>query len=88
MAKDAFGEKVEDMYEVQILATAPEAQGQGYGSALVTAITDKGDADGHDVWLLTSDAYQFYESLGFSIVRSDVVGADNPRWKGGPVPQV
>lgn len=31
--KDAFGEQVNDMYDLQMLATAPEAQGQGYGSA-------------------------------------------------------
>ena len=41
MVKDVFGERVEEMYEIQVLATAPEAQGQGYGSALVTAVTDK-----------------------------------------------
>ncbi|KAI0335570.1 hypothetical protein GY45DRAFT_1316924 [Cubamyces sp. BRFM 1775] len=85
MVEDAFGEKVKDMYEVQALATAPEAQGRGYGSALVTAVTDMGDADGHDVWLITSDAYGFYETLGFSVIRLDFVGADNPKWKGKPV---
>ena len=101
MVKDAFGEKVKDMYEVQALATAPEAQGRGYGSALVRTVTDmvgeqsasqltllsmfQGDADGHDVWLITSDAYGFYETLGFSVIGYTAVGTDNPKWKGKPV---
>ncbi|KAI0335571.1 hypothetical protein GY45DRAFT_810819 [Cubamyces sp. BRFM 1775] len=85
MVKDAFGENVENMYEIRTLATAPEAQGRGYGSALVTAVTEMGDADGHDVWLITSDAYGFYETLGFSVCRSSFVGGDNPRWKGKPI---
>lgn len=37
---DAFGEKLAEMYEVQSLGTDPEFQGQGFGSALVTAVTD------------------------------------------------
>ncbi|KAI0660884.1 hypothetical protein C8Q70DRAFT_912728, partial [Cubamyces menziesii] len=86
MVQQAFGERVNDMYDIQILGTAPEAQNRGYASALVNAVSEIGDADGHDVWLLTSDAYPFYESLGFSIVRSDALGVDNPRWKGGPIP--
>ncbi|KAH9899770.1 hypothetical protein C8Q73DRAFT_333730 [Cubamyces lactineus] len=85
MVEDAFGEKVKDMYEIQALATAPEAQGRGYGSALVKTITDMGDADGHDVWLITSDAYGFYEALGFSMIRYSAAGVDNPKWKGKPV---
>ena len=40
MLKDAFGEKVKEMYEVRTLATAPEAQGRGYGSALVNIVTE------------------------------------------------
>ncbi|KAJ8483307.1 hypothetical protein ONZ51_g4774 [Trametes cubensis] len=85
MLKDAFGEKVKEMYEVRTLATAPEAQGRGYGSALVNIVTEMGDADGHDVWLITSDAYRFYETLGFSAIRSSFVGGDNPKWKGKPI---
>ncbi|KAH9846936.1 hypothetical protein C2E23DRAFT_536646 [Lenzites betulinus] len=83
---DAFGEKVADMYEIQSLGTAPEVQGRGYGSALVTAVTDMADADGHDVWLVTTDAYAFYEGLGFSIIRSATLGDENPTWEGEPVP--
>ncbi len=43
------------------------------------------DADSRDVWLVTTGAYPFYEMLGFSIVRSFVVGNDNPTWVKEPV---
>ncbi|KAI0677441.1 hypothetical protein C8Q78DRAFT_1002778 [Trametes maxima] len=85
MVQDAFGEKVAGMYEVQAIATAPEAQGQGYGSALITTVTDLGDIEGHDVWLYTVDAYPFYEYLGFSMIRTALMGVDNPEWNGTPV---
>ncbi|KAI0352851.1 hypothetical protein OH77DRAFT_1512994 [Trametes cingulata] len=85
MVSNAFGEKVADMYEVQALATAPEAQGRGYATALVNTVTDRGDAEGRDVWLITADAYAFYEWLGFSTIRSELVGVDNPTWDGAPI---
>ncbi|TBU36955.1 hypothetical protein BD309DRAFT_670890 [Dichomitus squalens] len=66
----AFGEKVADMMEIQVLATDPDAQGRGYASALVKYVLRQGDADGRDVWLLTTSAYGFYEHFGFVTVRS------------------
>ncbi|KAI0638287.1 hypothetical protein C8Q77DRAFT_423097 [Trametes polyzona] len=60
-------------------------RGESFGSKLVTAVTDMGDADGRDVWLITTDAYPFYEGLGFSTIRSALVGDKNPVWKGAPV---
>ncbi|KAI0650642.1 hypothetical protein C8Q79DRAFT_397261 [Trametes meyenii] len=85
MVQDAFGEKVAGMYEVQAIATAPEAQGRGYGSALITTVTDLGDTEGRDVWLYTVDAYPFYEYLGFSIIRTALMGVDNPTWNSAPI---
>ncbi len=38
--QDAFGARTSEMYEIQGLATAPAAQGRGYGKALVKTITD------------------------------------------------
>ncbi|OJT10214.1 hypothetical protein TRAPUB_13319 [Trametes pubescens] len=84
--KDAFGAQVNEMYDLQSLATAPEAQGQGYASALVNAVTDMADAEGRDTWVITVSASGFYEQLGFYIVREGVLGDDNPSWEGGPIP--
>ncbi len=45
----------------------------------------QGDADGHDVWVLTTSAYGFYEMLGFSVVGEATVGTENPEWDRDPV---
>ena len=38
MVKHSLGARVDDMYEIQLLATNPAAQGRGLGSALVQYI--------------------------------------------------
>ncbi|EIW55528.1 uncharacterized protein TRAVEDRAFT_103771, partial [Trametes versicolor FP-101664 SS1] len=83
--QDAFGTRAAEMYEIQGLATAPKAQGRGYGKALVKTITDMADAEGRDVWVITSDARPFYELQGFSVVRTAFIGANNPAWNRAPV---
>ncbi|KAI0832526.1 hypothetical protein BC628DRAFT_325211 [Trametes gibbosa] len=86
MVKDAFGSEVQDMYDLQVLATAPEAQRRGYGSALVTTVTNMADAAGRDTWVVTAGSYKFYEQVGFVVVRRDALGGDNPKWNGKPIP--
>ncbi|KAH9849614.1 hypothetical protein C2E23DRAFT_354743 [Lenzites betulinus] len=82
---DAFGAKVGNMYEIQGLATDPAAQGRGYGGLLVKTVTNMSDAEGRDVWVVTSDARPFYERFGFSVKRTVFVGANNPSWAHEPV---
>ncbi|KAH9846937.1 hypothetical protein C2E23DRAFT_536501 [Lenzites betulinus] len=86
MVRDAFGTEAPDMYDLQILATAPEAQGRGYASALVTTVTNMADAAGRDTWLITAGSYTFYEQLGFVVVGKDALGDNNPKWEGKPIP--
>ncbi|RPD62150.1 hypothetical protein L227DRAFT_609997 [Lentinus tigrinus ALCF2SS1-6] len=85
MIQDAFGEHVEDMLEVQGLATAPEKQGREYATALMKIVTDMADAQGRETFVITADAYGFYETLGFKVVRQELLGVDNPKWQGAPV---
>lgn len=40
LIKDTLGAKAKDMMYLNLLATAPACQGQGYGSALVQSFTD------------------------------------------------
>ncbi|KAI0677443.1 hypothetical protein C8Q78DRAFT_1074140 [Trametes maxima] len=85
MLKEAFDSKVEDMIEVQALATAPERQGRGYGTALMEFVNAKADRESRAVWLLTSDAHGFYERVGYSTLAHEVIGDSNPEWHGEPV---
>ncbi|KAI0650644.1 hypothetical protein C8Q79DRAFT_998441 [Trametes meyenii] len=85
MLKEAFDSKVEDMIEVQALATAPEKQGRGYGTTLMEFVNAKADRVNRAVWLLTSDAHGFYERVGYSVLAHEVIGDSNPKWHGEPV---
>ncbi|KAI0646498.1 hypothetical protein C8Q79DRAFT_673518 [Trametes meyenii] len=85
MVKSTFGENAHNMYEIQGLATAPELQGRGYGKALVNSVITMAEADGHDIWVTTSDARPFYETLGFCVLQTRLVGMNNPAWKREPV---
>lgn len=40
LINDTLGGKAKDMMYLNLLATAPACQGQGYGSALVQSFTD------------------------------------------------
>lgn len=44
------------------------------------------DAQGRSTFVVTSDAYRFYEAVGYKLVGERWLGVDNPRWKGEPVP--
>ncbi|KAI0832525.1 hypothetical protein BC628DRAFT_1309639, partial [Trametes gibbosa] len=81
----AFGDARKDLIEVFGLATAPEKQGQGYATALMHIVNDMSDVQGRGVYLVTTDAYRFFEPLGYSIVQEGFIGVDNPKWSGPPV---
>ncbi|KAI0819931.1 hypothetical protein BC628DRAFT_1331642, partial [Trametes gibbosa] len=83
--KEVFGAGVDQMFEIQILATAPEAQGRGYGTTLVRTVTAMADAAGRDTWVITSGARTFYEREGFVLEGAAMLGATNPSWDGKPV---
>ncbi|KAI0375741.1 hypothetical protein BV20DRAFT_932681, partial [Pilatotrama ljubarskyi] len=86
MLKATFGDTLRDLIEVEGLATAPAKQGLGYGTRLMGLVNDMADAQNRGVYILTSDAHGFYETVGYTVVQEDVVGADNPTWDGTPVP--
>ncbi|KAI0750907.1 hypothetical protein C8Q80DRAFT_1268216 [Daedaleopsis nitida] len=77
LAKEAFGDKLDDMYVITALCTDPDMQGCGYGSALMKYVIDKSDSDSRDTWLVTTDAHHFYERHGFSTVRMHTLNATN-----------
>ncbi|KAH9943344.1 uncharacterized protein BXZ73DRAFT_97387 [Epithele typhae] len=75
LQESGLSEKVADMHEIQALWCDPSAQGKGYGTALARYVMALSDVDGHDVWLVTTDAWTFYDYLGFTKVCSGVVAA-------------
>ncbi|OSD04346.1 hypothetical protein PYCCODRAFT_1466307 [Trametes coccinea BRFM310] len=85
MLRAAFGDHVDKLIEVQGLVTAPAKQGQGYGTALMEFANALADAQDRGVYIFTTDAYRFYETVGYTLVEEDVLGVDNPKWKGDPV---
>ncbi|KAH9928721.1 uncharacterized protein B0H18DRAFT_246915 [Fomitopsis serialis] len=83
----AFGEREQDMFRVDGLATRPEKRHRGYGSALMAAANVRADELGLASWLSTSNIKNtaFYEHFGFATVHEYMVGEANPNWARPPV---
>ncbi|KAH9849900.1 hypothetical protein C2E23DRAFT_861646 [Lenzites betulinus] len=81
----AFGDSYKDMIEIRSVATAPEKQGRGYAGALMRIAAEMGDAQGRGIYAVTTDAYKFYEAVGYTVVQEGTMGADNPSWSGPPI---
>ncbi|KAJ3518079.1 hypothetical protein NLJ89_g93 [Agrocybe chaxingu] len=59
-----------DMYDLMFLATAPDSEGRGYGSALMRKLTEKADHECKAIWLQCSNTHNesFYNKFGFETV--------------------
>ncbi|KAH9936879.1 uncharacterized protein BXZ73DRAFT_76669 [Epithele typhae] len=86
MLESALGPRVHQMLEIQSLSTAPSKQGRGYGTALVQVVNDLADSLGRAVYVVTTDAYRFYEKCGYTLVGEVFIGDGNPAWHGPPAP--
>ncbi|SDN68986.1 Acetyltransferase (GNAT) family protein [Streptomyces sp. cf386] len=64
-----------------MIAVAPECQGQGLGTALITAVLDRCDQDGVAAYLEASNARsrKLYERLGFDLKGRPLDLPDGPR---------
>ncbi|RDX44754.1 hypothetical protein OH76DRAFT_1408834 [Lentinus brumalis] len=82
----AIGERVDELFEVQRLATVPAKQGRGYATALISVVHDLADAQGRATYVFTGDTWKFYESVGYKLVGEDWFGNDNPKYHGPPGP--
>ncbi|KAI5120670.1 hypothetical protein M0805_006959 [Coniferiporia weirii] len=84
---EKLGDSAAEMIYIDLLATKPESQGQGYGSALLQTILFTADIQGRSVYLFSSNTANtpFYESFGLSIIGQLVLGDDNPKWHKPPV---
>ncbi|KDR83930.1 hypothetical protein GALMADRAFT_236428 [Galerina marginata CBS 339.88] len=82
-----LGDRVNEMLYVSLLATEPQSQGQGLGSALLETVTSYADILGQSAWLVSSNVLNtgFYNSHGFKTVGEAYLGDDNSEWHQVPV---
>lgn len=85
--KEALGDRELEVIHLQVLATHPDKQGHGYGSALVRTVTGIADAQGRATVLTSSNPINtgFYNSLRFVEKAQIVLGNDDPTWTDPPV---
>ncbi|PPQ65957.1 hypothetical protein CVT26_010719 [Gymnopilus dilepis] len=87
LTSDVLGDRVKEMIYVSLLATAPNSQGQGYGTALLSTIISYGDTLGQAVYLHTATEKDvlFYSSFGFQVLGHTILGDNNPEYHQDPV---
>ncbi|KAI0811106.1 acyl-CoA N-acyltransferase [Irpex lacteus] len=85
--EEVLGDRKESMWYLAEVATHPDHQGHGYGSALIRQFTDQADAHGCASWLMSSNVNNtgFYNSLGFVTEADILMGDDDPDWHTKPV---
>ena len=49
---------------------------------LTPSFSSQADSLGRGVYVITTDAYRFYERLGYKLVGEVWIGDGNPRWNG------
>ncbi len=60
---------------VDAVATLPEAQGRGVGSAVMRALAE-GVAEGYEIGCLETERVSFYERVGWELWRGPLAGRD------------
>ncbi|KAL4242497.1 hypothetical protein ABKN59_011710 [Abortiporus biennis] len=86
---ESLGGRKNEVLYFRTVATLPMKQGHGYGSTLTRIVTSLGNAQGKDIWLVSSNTAMntgFYTKHGFVTVSNFELGNENPSWKGSPIP--
>ncbi|KAF8069256.1 hypothetical protein FPV67DRAFT_1115472 [Lyophyllum atratum] len=86
--RQAIGDRIDRMWLLDGIWIDPASQGQGYGGALVGAVTMLADRTGHTTWLKSSNLENtaFYNKHGFETIHTMLLGDDNPTWQKKPIP--
>ena len=58
----------------------------GMGGTTHDSYSSQADAQGRATFVLTGDAWKYYESVGYKLIGEDWFGNDNPKWHGPPGP--
>ncbi|KZS95002.1 hypothetical protein SISNIDRAFT_453158 [Sistotremastrum niveocremeum HHB9708] len=80
-----IGDRTNDMYCIETLATHPDFQGRGYAGTLMKAVAELANSERRSVWLVASGPQNvpFYTSHGYKTVGQIRLGDDDETWKGG-----
>ncbi|KZT74809.1 hypothetical protein DAEQUDRAFT_719990 [Daedalea quercina L-15889] len=82
----ALSDRVPELISLDGLSTAPERQGLGYASILVSELAAMADAQSRGIWLLTNfHTTTFYARFGFKVAGTFLMGEGNPTWDKDPV---
>ncbi|KAH8107645.1 hypothetical protein BXZ70DRAFT_1606 [Cristinia sonorae] len=87
--EEALGDRLASCISLDFLATLPDKQGHGYGSALCNIVTAEADARNMETFLISSNVAAntvFYNQFGFFTEKTFFLGEDDPTWKKDPVP--
>jgi len=84
---DTLGTDVDKYIYLDVLCCHAEKQGQGYGSALVRAITQIADVQQRKIWLVSSNLSnnKFYRRQGFEVVAECTLGESDANYTGPPI---
>ncbi|KAH8118698.1 hypothetical protein DFH11DRAFT_1568734 [Phellopilus nigrolimitatus] len=87
LREEKLGDSVKSMIYLNLIATAPESQGHGYGTALMDTVLFQADIHRHSIYLFASNVANvaYYESFGFTTIALVTLGDDNPAWHDPPV---
>ena len=87
MVDDALGDSKKNAIPIMLLATHPDFQGCGFGSALMQTLLNIADLQRRDTYLITSTMsnVQFYNGFGFKTVGETVLGKENSNYEDSTV---
>ncbi|KZS89528.1 hypothetical protein SISNIDRAFT_227114 [Sistotremastrum niveocremeum HHB9708] len=87
IAGEHFGEKVDEMFYVHVIATSPSYQGRGHGGALMDSIAQIADGAGKDAWLISSGPHNvpFYKFHRYESVGQIRMGKNDLLWFKGEI---
>ncbi|TBU65151.1 hypothetical protein BD310DRAFT_1002613, partial [Dichomitus squalens] len=101
LSMSAFGDKVEDLFELRCLSVPTKMQGRASGALLVDVVkrirgpckplspsinSFNSDRKSRPSCLRLRVTTDAYEAVGFTTTREQWIGTDNLKWNGPPIP--
>ncbi|KAJ3539695.1 hypothetical protein NM688_g6329 [Phlebia brevispora] len=87
--RSSCGDRLQDMFYISGVATAPAKQRRGYASTLMRMACTMADERNSATWLVVGNVpanNAFYAAFGFVTVAQTLLGDEDPDWTEDPVP--